>query len=131
MKKGIKTVLVVVLIGFASCADQKKSIESNLQYIVVNGVDMSEEAFSTISALFGEDNDKVSIGVGFILPYLRYPPEEIAGKLKQYFMLSEKYDIPIVIQIDGDSVWAAHHVPPWLQSELECRRIVDRQPLHI
>lgn len=75
------------------------------QYIVVNGVQASDDEFRQISELFGASSGDVSIGIGFIISYLRYTPESTQNTLKKYLSLSSKYNVPIIIQIDGESWW--------------------------
>jgi hypothetical protein len=75
------------------------------QYIAVNGVPSSDADFKEIAEMFGNSSGDISIGIGFIISYLRQPPEVVRDELLQYLALSAKYDMPIIIQIDGESWW--------------------------
>jgi len=80
--------------------------KGNKQYIIINAVDSDEASFQKLKDLFyqGGTND-ISVGVGLIISYLHLNPEEAAGRLKKYLSLSEKYGIPVVVQLDGEQWW--------------------------
>lgn len=76
------------------------------QYIILNAVDSTEESFQKVKDLFYHaDTTDVSVGIGFIISYLNMNPAKAAQRLKIYLSLSEKYGIPIVIQLDGEQWW--------------------------
>jgi len=80
--------------------------EKTPQYIVINFSHPSEKAFQEVADTFkGHANDSIKIGVGAIISYLAYAPEEAAKRLKNYLSYAEKYDLPIVIQLDGEQWW--------------------------
>ena len=77
------------------------------KYILINGVEDTAEGFEKIVSLFGTAKDKnVPLGVGFIISYLDIEPEKAAKKLKNYLSLSEQFDIPILVQLDGEAWWS-------------------------
>lgn len=77
------------------------------QYILVNGVDATPQSFGEVASVFGKTTDhETAIGVGFIISYLQLSPEEAAAKLKKYLALSREFDLPVIVQIDGEQWWA-------------------------
>jgi hypothetical protein len=76
------------------------------QYILLNGVAATPEAFREIVSVFGKTTEtNVSIGVGFIISYLALTPEEAAVRLRKYLALSEQFDLPVIVQLDGEQWW--------------------------
>lgn len=76
------------------------------QYILVNGVDATPEAFREIASVFPRKTDRPkAAGVGFILSYFQMSPEDAANKLKKYLSLSEAFDLPVIVQLDGEQWW--------------------------
>lgn len=77
-----------------------------LQYIIVNGIDPTPESFDEVASVFGKNTDrKTAIGVGFILSYFQMSPETAAERLKKYLSLSVQFDLPVMVQLDGEQWW--------------------------
>lgn len=77
-----------------------------LQYIIVNGIDPTPESFDEVASVFGKTTDrKTTIGVGFILSYFQMSPEAAAERLKKYLSLSVQFDLPVIVQLDGEQWW--------------------------
>lgn len=94
--------------GVSAHERKTKSKASNLsrKYIILNGVDATTESFQEISDIFGKPGDrKLAVGVGFIISYLRMSPEDAALQLKKYLSLSEQFELPVIVQIDGEQWW--------------------------
>jgi hypothetical protein len=109
-KINLVVILIVALQIFGGCAKStspgKGNADNPQQYILLNGVEPTEEAFAEIKSVFGEaGHRKKAIGVGFIISYLQYSPEVAAEKLKTFLALSEQFNIPIIVQIDGEQWW--------------------------
>lgn len=84
-----------------------RSVNQPLKYILVNGIDATPESFGEVASVFGKTTDrKTAIGVGFIISYLQMTPEDAAAKLKKYLSLSRQFDLPVIVQIDGEQWWA-------------------------
>src|SRR5688500_10624978 len=103
-------ILAIALQSLAACSKRPAPVDAAIvnsqQYILLNGVDATEEAFQEIKSVFGKaDERKRAIGVGFIISYLQYSPEVAAEKLEKFLELSEKFDVPVIIQIDGEQWW--------------------------
>lgn len=76
-------------------------------YLILNAVNDTDEAFREIAELFGGTSGKeVAVGAGIIVSYLHETHETAERRLRNYMTLSEKYDIPIVIQLDGEQWWS-------------------------
>lgn len=77
-----------------------------LQYIIVNGIAPTPESFDEVASVFGKNTDrKTAIGVGFILSYFQMSPETAAERLKKYLSLSVQFDLPVMVQLDGEQWW--------------------------
>lgn len=76
------------------------------KYLIFNGVDATPEAFQEIVSVFGKPLErKKPIGVGFIISYLHQPPTAAATLLRKYLSLSEQFEMPIIVQLDGEQWW--------------------------
>lgn len=103
-------ILAIALQSLATCSKRTAPVDAAIvnrqQYILLNGVDATEEAFQEIKSVFGKADVRTrAIGVGFIISYLQYSPEVAAEKLEKFLELSEKFDVPVIIQIDGEQWW--------------------------
>lgn len=108
----MKNLLIcVLLISLSvSCQEGKrqggKANDFPSQFVIVNGIGATEEAFNEVATAFGKTTDReIAVGVGFILSYFRMSPEEASLKLKKYLSLSEQYDLPVIVQLDGEQWW--------------------------
>lgn len=76
------------------------------EYILLNGVQDTKEAFQQIAVRFGDQTDgRIKIGVGCIISYLALPPDRAAERLRSYLRLSAQFSLPIVVQLDGEQWW--------------------------
>ncbi len=104
-------IICILLIGLHVGCQESKKQEANShyfpsQFVIVNGVDATEVSFNEVVTAFGKTTDhNVAVGVGFILSYFSMNPEEAAVKLRKYLSLSEKFDLPVVVQLDGEQWW--------------------------
>ncbi len=110
MRKSL-TLSILLCFLFFGCDGKRKQSEGAaanfpLQYIIVNGVNPDEESFGEIASVFGKTTDRpTSVGVGFIISYLHMSPEKAALQLRKYLSLSVQFDIPVIVQIDGEQWW--------------------------
>jgi hypothetical protein len=78
------------------------------KYIIFNGVAATPEAFQEIVTAVGKPLErKKPVGVGFIISYLNQSPEAAATTLKKFLALSEQFEMPIIVQLDGEQWWGA------------------------
>jgi len=85
------------------------SHEAARQFIVLNrsGGDV-ETDFRDISKAFSDQpGQRIRYGVGDIFSYFRKDPAEVQKDLERFLKLSEKYDMPVVVQLDGEQWWEA------------------------
>jgi len=47
----------------------------------------------------------ISVGIGAIFSYLLQPREQTVKQLNEFLALSEKFNIPVVVQLDGEQWW--------------------------
>lgn len=101
-KTGVIT-FVLTCFFFTGCNNKYESSE---KFILLNGVDATKESFREIKNTF-EMNERsdVSVGVGFIISYLQNEPTKVTSKLKDYLALSEEFELPVIVQLDGEQWW--------------------------
>ncbi len=76
------------------------------RYILFNGVIATPDSFQEIRDVFSNSKDnKIAVGIGFIISYLRMSQEDTELQLKQYLSLCEQFELPIIVQIDGEQWW--------------------------
>lgn len=112
----MKNILIASLLLCSFCSKKTAGSEgdpgtndSPIQYIIVNAIEPTEQSFEEIVRVFGPDSDRrhTRIGVGFIISYLNMSPDDAASRLKKYLALSTQYNLPVVIQLDGEQWWEA------------------------
>jgi predicted alpha-1,2-mannosidase len=80
--------------------------QTSVHYIVLNGVPDTETGFAQIASTFGKASGReIPVGIGFIISVLDATPEETSNRLHNYLTLSEKYDIPVLVQLDAEQWW--------------------------
>ncbi len=79
------------------------------QYLVVNIApgEIQREVFADIRQIAQDrTSDRIGLGIGAIFSYLNQPREKTQHDLQTFFALAERFNIPIVIQLDGEQWWA-------------------------
>lgn len=78
------------------------------QFILVNGVEPTREAFQQVDSVFQHrSRGNIQVGVGCIISYFQAPCEKVRERLDRYLNLSRTFDLPLVIQLDGEQWWGA------------------------
>lgn len=80
------------------------------QYLVLNIIpgERHEEIFEQVSHLQGpKSSAPVRLGIGAIFSYLNESREQCTSSLLNFLSLAERYDIPVVVQLDGEQWWEA------------------------
>lgn len=106
----IKNLFILSILTFIFGCAGKKDQQANqpLQYILLNGVNARAGSFGEVASVFGKTTDRrTAIGVGFIISYFQMSPERAEARLKQYLSLSLQFDLPVIVQIDGEQWWTA------------------------
>ena len=83
-------------------------VRSQEQYLVLNIIpgEPHDSAFAQIQQLPDRGSSgRLKLGVGAIFSYLREPREQCKAEILEFLALSEKYDIPVVVQLDGEQWW--------------------------
>lgn len=93
------------------CAGNEKftdnpTVNEPSKYIMINGVDATQESFQQIADIFGKSKDKkIAVGAGFIISALNLKPFDAALQLRRYLSLSEQFELPVIVQLDGEQWW--------------------------
>lgn len=80
------------------------------QYLVVNIIpgERYEEVFEQVRQLQGRESFvPVRVGIGAIFSYLNEPRDSCKSRVLKFLSLSKQYDIPVVVQLDGEQWWDA------------------------
>lgn len=97
------------LVGFL-CVHARGNVGTAAeQYIVINIApgEIQRNVFAEIQKIAPDGtSDHTRLGIGAIFSYLHQPREKTQNDLKTFFSLAEHYNIPIVIQLDGEQWWA-------------------------
>ncbi len=103
----IGLLLCFVGLGYAGEKSKKSSLKPHPdQYILVNGLSATTESFEEVASVFGKTTDRrTAVGVGFIISYFQMAPDEAAARLKKYLSFSEQFDLPVIVQLDGEQWW--------------------------
>jgi hypothetical protein len=78
------------------------------QYLVINIApeENRRAAFEEIVAVKERNSSaEVRLGIGAIFSYLRQPREKVRADLTEFLGMAERYDIPVVVQLDGEQWW--------------------------
>jgi len=80
------------------------------QYVVVNIIpgEQYQPVFEQIRELTKEKaSDRVGIGIGAIFSYLNESRDQCKTELTEFLSLAVRYNIPVVVQLDGEQWWDA------------------------
>ncbi len=80
------------------------------QYLVINIAPEEETAIAVgqiRQTMKRSPSDHVRLGVGAIFSYLDTSRERCTEELLEFLSLAERYDIPVVVQLDGEQWWKA------------------------
>ena len=78
------------------------------QYVVVNIIpgERFRPVFEEIARLYPDSaSRRVHAGIGAIFSYFREGREQVRGEIREFLSLSEEYNIPVVVQLDGEQWW--------------------------
>jgi hypothetical protein len=86
------------------------SVRAQQQYIVINIAPEEDlrDSFRQIQQMMtGRSSDRVGLGVGAIFSYFKQSRNQCKNDLTDFLALAERYEIPIVVQLDGEQWWGA------------------------
>jgi hypothetical protein len=98
--------IAAIGLSLALCAESK--VWAADQSIVVNGsaADMNKTVFEEIGGLAKDKPPgAIDLGIGAIFSYLHQPRDTTVAQIKEFLSLSEQFNIPIVVQLDGEQWW--------------------------
>lgn len=78
------------------------------QYLVINVApgDVNRTVFEEIGQLAEErTSGSLALGIGTIFSYLNQPMAKTEAQLHKFLSLSVQYNIPVVVQLDGEQWW--------------------------
>jgi len=78
------------------------------QYLVINIApeEGRRAAFEEIAALKKQNlSSHCRLGIGAIFSYLRSPRDRVLAEVKEFLSLAERYEVPVVVQLDGEQWW--------------------------
>ena len=78
------------------------------QFVVVNIIpgERYRPVFEEVSRLYPDSASRtIRVGIGAIFSYLNQPRERTAADIREFLSLSGEFDIPVVIQLDGEQWW--------------------------
>ena len=96
-----------MLLGFCAVFSLAAVVSgADTQYIVVNlhASEVNDATFARIAALDSRDTH-IRVGAAAIFSYFQEPHEELRERLVRFLRLSEQYDVPVVVQPDGEQWW--------------------------
>jgi len=85
-------------------------VNAQEQYVVLNIAPGEEHqsAYEQIHQLAKKtSSDHVGLGIGAIFSYLNQSRDQCKDDLIEFLSLAERYEIPIVVQLDGEQWWEA------------------------
>lgn len=88
----------------------ESDVRAQGQYVVVNIAPGEEHqiVFEQIQQIAKRKvSDHVALGIGAIFSYLNQSRDQCKDDLIEFLSLAERYEIPIVVQLDGEQWWGA------------------------
>src|SRR6478672_6854497 len=88
-------------VGSSHAADAQRYVLLNLA-----ATEVHDNSFQTIQHMGrGWKPGQPRLGVAAIISYLRDPPAETRERLQTLLGLCKKYELPVVVQLDGEQWW--------------------------
>ncbi len=83
----------------------KHSLQAE-KFIFINQTIFTDAEAQAISSKYGsQSNKRIAVGLGVIISMLRTAPNSYLADLNNQLALSKKYDLPILIKLDGEIWW--------------------------
>lgn len=102
--------ILTAFVSFLFLSPAQDDATARQQYLVLNIIpgERHEEVFEQVRYLQSpKSSAPVRLGIGAIFSYLNESREECRTSLLKFLSLAEQYDIPIVVQLDGEQWWEA------------------------
>jgi hypothetical protein len=111
MKSSPYRTLLVTVFSFCTLSPfPPATLIAEDQYVVVNIIpgETFRPVFEELARLAkGRAPARVGTGIGAIFSYLNESRPRVSEALSEFLSLSEEYDIPVVVQLDGEQWWGA------------------------
>lgn len=99
----LKTTTIAALAGLLCSCSSK--IMDDQQYFFLND-SWNSFNYETIHETFGDQKDeRLYVGNAILIYLLAQPIEEVETALAEHFRLSEKYNIPVLVELDPITFW--------------------------
>lgn len=108
--KSYTRILVPAFLGLVLALLMKSDAAAQEQYVVLNIIPGEEHqtVFEQIQRIRERKiPGHVGLGIGAIFSYLNESREKCSDELTRFLSLSERYEIPVVVQLDGEQWWDA------------------------
>lgn len=111
MKKLLNLIIITLILGTGMNSfahDMAGLIQKTIpsHYIVINGAGLEDFGFQEFAAIFGKARGRdIPVGIGFIVSVLDLTPEAASAKLNRFLSHSQQYDVPVLVQLDGEQYW--------------------------
>jgi len=105
-RPGVLTALVILFLLLSA----QRDAAARQQYLVVNIIpgERYEEVFEQVRKLQNPKSTAgVRLGIGAIFSYLNESRDQCKSRVLEFLSLAEQYDIPIIVQLDGEQWWEA------------------------
>ena len=104
----VRSSLVSAILFTAIALLPQNGARSEEQYIVLNIIpgESYRPIFEQVKhATAGRSSKRIRVGIGAIFSYLNQPREQTKQDVAAFLSLSEEFDIPVVVQLDGEQWW--------------------------
>jgi len=88
----------------------ERDVMAQQQYLVVNiipGEEYQPVFEEVLRVTKGKTSDRIAPGIAAIFSYLSQPQEQCRDDLLKFLALAERYEVPVVVQLDGEQWWDA------------------------
>jgi hypothetical protein len=102
-------IMIVLLLPLLVCLIPDESRAED-QYVVLNIIpgESYRPIFEQVTyALRGKAPDHIGVGIAAIFSYLNLPREQTRKDMTEFLSLSEEFNVPVVVQLDGEQWWEA------------------------
>jgi hypothetical protein len=100
--------LSLAIVGVVFAIGRANGADADSRYILLNlaASEIHNEGFQRIKQLAEVSAPgHPRLGVGAIISYLRDPPAETRRRLQDLLALCKKYELPVIVQLDGEQWW--------------------------
>jgi hypothetical protein len=105
-ERGVLTAFIFLLLLLPIQRDAT-AMQQNLVVNIIPG-ERHEDVFQQVRELQDPTSSAgVRLGIGAIFSYLNEPRDQCKSRVLEFLSLAQQYDIPIIVQLDGEQWWEA------------------------